>query len=85
MIYKVIFKKSAAKELAELPATELPKIKTAIEKLGDNPRPDGVKKLKDSTATLWRIRIGNYRVIYTIDDVIRIVEIRAVGDRRGNI
>jgi mRNA interferase RelE/StbE len=80
--YKVIFKKSAAKELAELPIIEIPKVRSAIEKLSDNPRPEGVKKLKGSSDPLWRIRIGNYRVIYAVDDVIRIVEIRAVGDRK---
>jgi mRNA interferase RelE/StbE len=68
--YKVIFKKSAAKELAELPIIEIPKVRSAIE------------KLKGSSDPLWRIRIGNYRVIYAVDDVIRIVEIRAVGDRK---
>jgi len=82
VIYKVIFKKSAAKELAELPATEVPKVRSAIAKLADNPRPEGVKKLKGTIEPLWRIRIGNYRVVYSIDDIIRIVEIRAIGDRK---
>ena len=82
MIYKVLFKKSAAKELAALSAVEAPKVRNAIAQPADNPRPEGVKKLKGSIEPLWRIRIGNYRVIYAIDDIIRIVEIRNVGDRK---
>jgi len=40
------------------------------------------KKLKGKFSDLWRIRIGNYRVIYTIDDTIKIVDIKEVGDRK---
>ncbi len=70
MNYKVIFGKSAFKELTALPATEAPKVRNAIAKLSDNLRPEGVK-LKGTQEPLWRIRVGNYGVIYLIDDGIK--------------
>jgi mRNA interferase RelE/StbE len=80
-MYKVIVSKSASKELADLPTQAVNRIIPAIQKLGEDPRPAGCKKLKGSQDT-WRIRIGDYRVIYTIDDVIRIVDVRSVGHRK---
>ncbi|MES1217243.1 MAG: type II toxin-antitoxin system RelE/ParE family toxin, partial [Bacteroidota bacterium] len=53
-----------------------------ISSLAQNPRPLGVKKLKGSTEDLYRIRSGDYRVIYSVDDEIRIVDIRKVGHRK---
>jgi len=59
----------------------LQRIFARIEALADTPRPPGCKKLR-GTRDLWRIRIGDYRAIYQIDDARHIVEIRAVGDRK---
>jgi mRNA interferase RelE/StbE len=53
----------------------------AILNLSDNPRPQGSKKLKGGFEN-WRIRIGDYRIIYAIDDEILIVDIRKVGHRK---
>jgi mRNA interferase RelE/StbE len=50
--------------------------------LATDPRPVGCKKLKGKREFLWRIRVGDYRVIYDIQDKIRVVEIREVGDRK---
>ncbi len=82
MSYEIIYRKSAVKELEDLPDSEIPKVKSAIDALADTPRPDGVKKLKGTKEALWRIRVGNYRVIYSIEDVIKVVEIRTIGDRK---
>ena len=82
MKYEIVFRKSAVKELEDLPNKEIPKVKSAIEDLAETPRPDGVKKLKGTKETLWRIRVGNYRVIYSIEDVVKIVEVRTIGDRK---
>jgi len=60
----------------------LPKIINSIDNLSENPRPEGSKKLRGSDEDLWRIRIGNYRVIYSIKDSIRIVNIRKLGHRK---
>jgi len=53
-----------------------------INGLAENPRPSGVKKLKGISEDLYRIRSGDYRVIYSISDQIRIVDIRKIGHRK---
>ncbi|MBL7718682.1 MAG: type II toxin-antitoxin system RelE/ParE family toxin [Flavipsychrobacter sp.] len=58
------------------------RIASEIDSLSDNPRPDGCKKLKGGQTDLWRIRVGNYRVVYRIDDTIYIVNVQRVGHRK---
>ena len=79
--YTVVLSKSAEKDLSKFSAQVASKIIPAIQNLQYNPRPNGCKKLK-GFVNLWRIRIGNYRVIYAIEDVIFLVDIRAIGDRK---
>ena len=81
-MYKITIKKTANKELNSLPNKIAAKIVQAVYGLGRNPRPQGSKKLKGTYEPLWRIRIGDYRVIYIIDDVIKIVDIQKVGHRK---
>ena len=69
--YKVIVSKSAQKELLKLPQQANNRIIPAILKLSEEPRPPSAKKLKGG-ADSWRIRVGDYRVIYSIDDEILI-------------
>ena len=82
MKYTIIIKREALKELAQLPKPASVALTAAIETLAENPRPQGCKKLKGSKENLWRVRVGNYRIIYLIDDVIRIVNVRTVGNRK---
>jgi mRNA interferase RelE/StbE len=82
-MYQVIIKKEALKELKLLPKQTVVAISVSIEQLSENPRPVGCKKLKGSNENLWRIRIGDYRVIYLIEDVIRIVNVRHIGHRKN--
>ncbi|MBX3163423.1 MAG: type II toxin-antitoxin system RelE/ParE family toxin [Bacteroidetes bacterium] len=82
MEYQITIKKSAAKELDNLPKKFIILVTQAILNLADNPRPQGCKKLKGQSESLWRIRINDYRVIYQIDDVIRIVDVKSVGHRK---
>ena len=79
--YTVQFVRSARKELEGLPDSALQRVFARIEALADTPRPPGCKKLR-GTRDLWRIRIGDYRVIYQLNDALHLVEIRAVGDRK---
>lgn len=67
MSYRIIIPKSVEKQLNNLPKKQRQKIIEAIKFLGVVPRPDGVKKLKGYDQT-YRIRIGDYRVIYKIED-----------------
>lgn len=81
-MYAVRFKRSAEKELERLPIQIIRRISKAIDALAENPKPVGSKKLEGQREALWRIRVGDYRVIYLVEDVIKIVEIRRIGHRK---
>ncbi len=80
MPYTIILKRSAERELDELSEEVFTRIADQIQELELDPRRQGSKKLRGSNS--YRIRIGDYRVIYTIDDRLETVEIVAVGHRR---
>ncbi len=79
--YRVAFKSSAEKELLRLPGPVVSRIFPKIESLAADPRPRGVKKLRGA-GDLWRIRAGDYRAIYAIDDEKREVTVMRVAHRR---
>jgi mRNA interferase RelE/StbE len=81
MKYTVLIERYALKQLLKLDKKIIPVIKTAIASLADNPRPYGYKKLKGEDA--YRIRIGDYRVIYEINDDKIIITVVSVGHRKG--
>jgi mRNA interferase RelE/StbE len=81
-MYKITFKKSALKELEALPSFAIKGVHLVIDKLAENPRPEGCKKLVGSKENLWRVRSGNYRILYVIEDKIQIVDIRRIGHRK---
>jgi mRNA interferase RelE/StbE len=78
--YTVNILRSAQKELAGIHAADQSRIIAAIRSLAGVPRPSGSKKLSGRAA--WRIRIGEYRVIYEINDEQRIVLVVTIGHRR---
>lgn len=78
--FKIEFKKSAVKELNSVPPIELEKIIIRIQNLALNPRPDGCKKL--SKDEKYRIRVGNYRILYLIEDDKLIIFIVKIGHRK---
>ena len=80
MPYTIEFKKSAFKELEKLPVLIQQNITSNIAGLALNPRPNGCKKLKGRD-NHWRIRLSDYRIVYTIEDNILMVEIIRVGHR----
>ena len=57
------------------------RLKSAIDELANNPRPPGCRKMA-GRVNEWRIRVGAFRIIYTIDDVARELRIREIGHRR---
>jgi len=79
--YAVEVKPSARKELETLPDTVLARVVLKVESLGDIPRPAGCKKLK-GYKDQWRIRIGDWRVLYIIDDTLKLVSITRIAHRR---
>ena len=78
--YKIVLRKSVAKDLKGVPKKDARRIVAAIKALGKNPRPPGAKKL--SGQERYRIRQGNYRILYSIEDDVLIVTIVKVGNRR---
>ena len=79
--YKVYFRKSAAKELEKLPKAALRKIIKKIERLSDEPRPAGCEKL--SGQELYRVRQGDYRIVYSIQDNELTIWVIKVGHRKN--
>lgn len=79
--YRVALVASAEKELQQLPQREISRIVPRLEQLASNPRPAGCKKLKGGEKE-WRVRVGNYRVVYTIDDEAKSVEVTRIAHRR---
>ena len=81
-MYQIIIHKQALKELVQLSKKDNQKITLAIDKLAENPRPVGCKKLKGEHEYIWRIRVGDYRILYSIDEGVKIVEVGKVGHRK---
>ncbi|MEZ4525686.1 MAG: type II toxin-antitoxin system RelE/ParE family toxin [Desulfobacterales bacterium] len=78
--YKIFFKHSAAKDLDSIPKNDLRRIVKRIASLAHNPRPKGHEKLAGHER--YRIRQGNYRIIYSIQDQELSVWIVKIGHRR---
>jgi mRNA interferase RelE/StbE len=79
--YRVFFTRSARKELENLPRTAADRIVSLSARLAAEPRPPGARKLRGG-ADLWRVRVGDYRVVYAINDADRIVDVRVVRHRK---
>jgi mRNA interferase RelE/StbE len=80
-MYRVLLERGAEKDLARLSLDVHDRVIVAIRGLAVNPRPPGCRKLTGSEND-WRIRVGDYRVIYEIADVIRVVRVNRVRHRR---
>ncbi|KWX04637.1 hypothetical protein TH66_00140 [Carbonactinospora thermoautotrophica] len=78
--YKVEIAESAIKQLRRIDKPHLARIRAAIDQLATDPRPNGCKLLKDKPGC-WRIRVGDYRIIYTIEDDRLVVTVIKVGSR----
>lgn len=80
MAYQVILKRSAEKELDALQANLRDRIVKRLLALEENPRPSGIKRLQGEES--YRLRVGDYRVLYAVDDKGKKVFILAIGHRR---
>lgn len=81
MIYEVLILRRAQKELSDLPKADYERVRDAVAALSQNPRPAGCKKLIGREG--WRIRSGDYRAIYEIDDALHKVTVLHIGHRRN--
>jgi len=79
--YKIEIKKSATKEISKLPNKEIHRIIDKIQALSEEPRPNTCKKLSGDEK--YRIRVGNYRILYSIEDNVLVVYIVKVGHRKN--
>ena len=78
--YRITFARTARRELQRLTPAIAGRILAKIEALGDDPRPSGTRKLK-GRASLWRLRVGDYRVVYDINDGESLVDIVIIRHR----
>jgi len=83
MTYHVEIESSAVKALSRIDLADRRRIASKIQGLAANPRPDGAIKLTGADG--WRIRVGNYRVVYVIDDTIRVVTVTRIAHRREGL
>jgi Cytotoxic translational repressor of toxin-antitoxin stability system len=79
--YRIEFARKALREFQNLPAQVKKRLKPKIDALGQNPRPRGVKKI-EGKENLYRIRVGDYRVIYEVLDKVLLVLVVKLGDRK---
>lgn len=81
MAYRVVLQKSAAKDLAALPKLVRERVAAALRKLAEEPRCHGVRKLvaRDNE---YRFRVGDYRIVFAIDDTEQLVDVLEVNDRK---
>ena len=78
--YTVRLKRSAERELRRLPRDNIPRILSRMQQLASQPRPPGCKKLTDEEE--YRVRQGDFRILYTVDDQQRLVEVVKIAHRR---
>lgn len=81
MIYEVEFSPAAARQLKKLDRVARLRVQAGVELLAIEPRPPGAKKLVGGDGE-WRIRTGDYRIVYEIHDGVLLVLVLAVGHRR---
>ena len=80
-MYRVFLERAAEKQLKQLSAKLHDRLIAAVQALAKNPRPPGCRKLT-GTDNDWRIRVGDYRIVYEIDDASREVRVNRVRHRR---
>jgi len=78
--YSIFVKKSAERELRQIPKSELNRILSRIKRLMHTPRPTGCEKISDQER--YRIRQGDYRIVYSVDDERKRIDVVKIGHRR---
>ena len=73
MRYQVVLARSAERELPSLPTDVSRRVTAALQRLNQEPRPRGARRLSQGPG--WRLRVGDYRVLYTIDEAVRVVTV----------
>jgi mRNA interferase RelE/StbE len=80
-VYEIYLERGAERDLKRLSGQDFHRIITVIRALAENPRPSGCRKITGSKSD-WRLRIGDYRIIYEIDKTAKVVRVMRVRHRR---
>jgi len=80
-VYEILLESRAERDLKKLRAEVFHRIIAKLKALEENPKPAGSRKITGSKSD-WRIRIGEYRVVYEIDDKARVVKVMRIRHRR---
>jgi mRNA interferase RelE/StbE len=78
--YAIVVSPTARRDLKSLPSNVFERISQAIDNLQENPRLPGARKMKGKPH--WRVRVGNYRIVYLIDDDNQQIVLAGVGHRK---
>jgi mRNA interferase RelE/StbE len=81
MTYRIELTPAAVRQFRKLPPDRKERIRRRIDRLGDEPRPNGCEKIVGSD-TLWRVRVGDYRIVYEVRDDVLVVVVVLIGNRR---
>jgi len=81
-MYAILFETRVEKEYRDLPREILKRMDAKIQALRNDPRPSGVKKLLGKKGEGWRLKVGNYRLLYRIDDEKKTVTIYRIKHRK---
>ena len=82
MTYTLLMERQAEKDLRQLPPGMLRRIDARLLALAEEPRPRGALKLKGKEGEGWRVRVGDYRILYTVDAQQKVVKVYRIGHRR---
>jgi len=80
-VYEVLLERNAERDLKKLPKDIFHRFVVSVKSLAQNPKPQGSRKIMGSKND-WRIRVGDYRVIYEIDEEVRAVKLMRIRHRR---
>ena len=80
-MYRITVKGSAERDLRRIDRSMISRVAKAIQALGENPRPSSCRKLSGSDSE-FRVRIGDYRIIYVIDDMSRTIDVQRIRHRK---
>ncbi len=81
MTYRIRIPRRVDKQIGKLQPHEQDRVDVSILALENEPRPPNVEKISDSTNT-WRVRVGDYRIVFAVDDEAQVVDIVSVAHRR---
>ena len=79
-MYDIEIRRQAQRSLDKLPVKDFDRVVEDIKQLSETPRPKGVEKIKNTG--LWRIRQGDYRIVYSISDSEQLITVLRIGHRR---